>query len=345
MKLGTVNRAAAMLRTSNGAGCTRETLRCDFWNWGPEAVRPPCCTSHLTELTEFVHELLERHGIPHWLDYGTLLGAAREQGLIAWDGDVDFGFLEVDKPRILALEPEITAHGYVVDTESGEGAIRIRYSAVNEQHLDLFWWRDENRTMTSDEPGTYDWPGRHNRTAFPASYLEDMEPVWLCGKQYPAPSPVDDFLVDHRYGPDYMTPARPVGSVWLCPEIEPEEMSASVKRLLSSLAEKDARLARLKFRSRLRLLRPWRAWCNAGLPLSPPARYVEQALAGVPAPERTEVVEQLAYSVAAFDHAIEEFEQPPPLMTMRRFYRRAARGAQMVRARLTRKPRPSFGQS
>jgi hypothetical protein len=176
----------------------------------------------------------------------------REQRLIPWDTDVDFGFLEVDKPRILALEPEITERGYVLDPESGEGAIRIRYSDVNEQHLDLFWWKEEDGRLSSDEPGTYDWPGRHNQTAFPPSYLEDMQPVELYGKPYPAPSPVHDFLVDHRYGADYMTPARAIESVWLCPEIGPEDMTPAVKTLLASLAEKDARLAELKFRSRLR---------------------------------------------------------------------------------------------
>jgi hypothetical protein len=333
-----------MLRTSNGAGCTRETLRCDFWNWGPDAVRPPCCTSHLTELTEFVHELLDRHAILHWVDYGTLLGAVRDEALIAWDTDVDLGFLEVDKPRILALESEITARGFLLDAESGEGAIRVRYSAANEQHLDLFWWKEENGRLVSDEPGTYDWPGRHNQTAFPPSYLEEMQPVRLYGKDYPAPSPVHDFLVDHRYGADYMTPARAIESVWLCPEIGPDDMTPPVSRLLASLANKDARLAELKFRSRLRLARPWRAWCNAGLPLDPPRGYVERALSEAPAAQRSKIVEQLAYSVAAFDHAIDEFQHPPRLITLRRLYRRLVRGKEMVLARFMRRRRRSFGE-
>jgi hypothetical protein len=343
MTSGRLRRAAAMLRTSNGAGCTRDTLQCDFWNWGPGAMRPPCCTAHLTELTEFVHELLARHEITHWVDYGTLLGAVRDEAFIPWDDDVDFGVLEHDVPRVLALEPEITARGYAVDT-TRLGAIRIQYSPANERHVDLWWWREENGRLVSDEPGSYDWPGLSNRTAFPPAYLDDLQPVTLYGKPYPAPSPVHDFLVEHRYGPDYMVPARPVVSVWLRPEIGPDEMTPTVKRLLDRFSELDFRLAQLKHRSRLRHTRPWRAWCNAGLPLRPPERHLERALADVPPEQRTEVVEQLGYSIAAFEHAIDEFEHPPRLAALRRLYRRAVQGALMLRAKLTGIRRRSFGQ-
>jgi hypothetical protein len=344
MTSGLVRRAAAVLRTPNRDGCTRDTLRCDYWNWGSDAARPPCCTAHLTELTEFVHELLERHGITHWVDYGTLLGAVRDQALIPWDGDVDFGVLKTDVPRILALEAEIAARGHVVDIDSGDGAIRIQYSAANEQHLDLFWWREENGRLTSDEPGYYEWPGLHNRTSFPPGYLDDLQPVTLYGRRYPAPSPVHDFLVDHRYGPDYMVPARAIESVWLTPEIGPDELTPPVKRMLASLAEKDGRLAELKHRSRLRRIRAWRAWRNAGLPLNPPRGYVERELADVPPAQRSEVVEQLGYSIAAFDHAIDEFEHPPRLATLRRLYRRAVRGKEMMVAKRKGTRRRWFGE-
>jgi phosphorylcholine metabolism protein LicD len=48
------------------------------------------------ETAVFTHELLTKHGIVHWLDYGSLLGAVRGGELIPWDNDVDFGFLGSD---------------------------------------------------------------------------------------------------------------------------------------------------------------------------------------------------------------------------------------------------------
>src|SRR5689334_8284729 len=103
---------ATLRHPARRAGCTRKTLQCDFWNWGVDEVRPDCCTEHLREMLFFADELLTRHSIPYWLDYGTLLGAAREERLIPWDDDVDLGVWAADRERILALEPEVTAAGY-----------------------------------------------------------------------------------------------------------------------------------------------------------------------------------------------------------------------------------------
>jgi hypothetical protein len=337
-------RVAGILRPPRQEGCTQETARCDFWNWGPDALRPQCCTDHLIELTVFVHELLDRHGITHWLEYGTLLGAVREGAFIPWDEDVDFGVLEADVRRILALEPEIVARGYAIDTSSGPGSIRIRYSRANELHVDLFWWRDQDGHLVSDFSADYEWPGLHNRTSFPAGYLDQLQPVYLYGRQYPAPSPVHDFLVEHRFGSDYMVPARPIMAVWLRPEIGPDELTPAVRRLLASLAEKEGRLAELKYRSRLSRARAWQAWRNAGLPLAPPPSYVDRAIADTPPPERTETVERLAYSVAAFDHAIDELSDPPRFASLRRAYRRGIRAKDMVVAKLRGASRKGFGQ-
>ena len=58
-------------------GCTRESQRCEFWTQGEEYLRPACCTQHLKDLLFYTHDLLRRHGIPHWLDFGAVLGAVR----------------------------------------------------------------------------------------------------------------------------------------------------------------------------------------------------------------------------------------------------------------------------
>src|SRR5438128_7120451 len=95
--------------------CTRFTRACDFWNWGTDSVRPECCTEHLMQLLGFTSDLLARHGIFHWLDYGSLLGAVRDGKLIAWDGDGDFGIQQHDEPAVLALAEEIATAGHRLD--------------------------------------------------------------------------------------------------------------------------------------------------------------------------------------------------------------------------------------
>jgi hypothetical protein len=338
-----LQRTSSVLRPRRREGCTRDTLRCDFWNWGPAALRPDCCTDHLLELTQFAHALLEREGIVHWLDYGTLLGAVRDGKFIPWDEDVDFGVFEADVPRILELVPEIEAAGHAVDV-SDPTVVRIQYSEVNRQHVDLFRWHERDGTLWTDFDSDFDWPGLHDRTSFSRRYVERLEPLELYGRPYPAPSPAHDFLVDHRYGPDYMVPVRPVISVWLYPDLGPDDMTPTVKRMLGELADKDRRLAELNYRSRLGRLRGWQAWRNAGLPLEPPTEFLRAVDEGVPEGESTPAVEHLVYATAALDHAIAELERRPATAPLRRLGRRAVRVALAVAARLGGRPRRGFGE-
>ncbi|KAL9957784.1 hypothetical protein ACROYT_G034728 [Oculina patagonica] len=46
----------------------------------------------LLNMTETVHKILDDFGIEHWLMYGSVFGAVRAKGPLAWDNDVDIGF-------------------------------------------------------------------------------------------------------------------------------------------------------------------------------------------------------------------------------------------------------------
>lgn len=76
--------------------CTAGSLRCEYWTWSPDYLRPDCCTHALRTLLAFTEELLTRHGLPHWLDYGALLGAVRGGAFVPWDSDVDWGVFRDD---------------------------------------------------------------------------------------------------------------------------------------------------------------------------------------------------------------------------------------------------------
>ncbi len=296
-------------------GCTRETLRCDFWNWGIGAARPPCCTDHLLELTSFMHALLERNEIAHWVDYGTLLGAVRDHALIAWDEDVDFGVLAADTDAIVALTPEIEAAGHSVSRPE-PCLIRVDYSPKNEANLDIFTWQEEGDVLTGNFDPSYDWPGVRGHR-FPKRYVETLEPVRIGELSLPAPAPVDRFLIDHRYGPDYMTPARPILRVGLCPEIPPEAMTPRVKEMLATMSEKDHRLSELSTRGRFAQTWLSRLWQVEAVPLSPPRAVKARLVAEIPPEERSDTVEHLAGSIAWLDRAIEEFGSPTAISRAR----------------------------
>ena len=183
--------------------CTRDTERCEYWQQGGSYFRPPCCTAHLKELLFFTRDLLTRHGIPHWLDWGALLGAVRGGELVPWDGDVDFGVLREDRERIVALAPEIERAGFLLDLSEDAYTWRIVLSPTNFLHVDLFHWRDDNGTLKMR------WRAcREDNWAFPRSFIENLQPVFLYGEAFLAPTPVDELLARYRYGDDYLVPQR-----------------------------------------------------------------------------------------------------------------------------------------
>jgi phosphorylcholine metabolism protein LicD len=183
--------------------CTRDTQRCEFWNDGDNYLRPHCCTDHLRELLFFTEDLLTRNGIFHWLDYGSLLGAVRDQALIPWDSDIDWGILRKDMEKVRALESDIAAAGYWLDTSQPD-VWRINFSRLNTQHVDLYPWWEQDGLMKMN------WmDSSPDQWAFPTRWLNKLEPVDLLGRTFPAPSPVHEFLAKYRYGPDYLTPRRP----------------------------------------------------------------------------------------------------------------------------------------
>jgi len=300
-------------------------------------VRPECCTQHLLELMGFTSDLLARHGIVHWLDYGTLLGAVREGELIRWDNDVDFSMLQRQEQAVLALSEEIAAADYCLDT-SQQGVIRILYSEVNELHVDLFLWEVRDGLLLPLEDTSYAWPGMASRLAFPERFIVPIGEISLHGRRFPAPRSAHEFLRDHRYGPSYATPARSIKSIGLYPSYDIEETTPEIERLIARIAAGDQRLAELRSGSRGSHRRAVELWHKAGLPISPNPARVSALLAQVCADRPTATVETLSRSAALVEQAIDELEHRPPGLVIRKAGRRMRRIAEVVVARLQRRP-------
>lgn len=81
--------------TLNWLGCTKLSAPCPFNLYVNRLGlnTAPCCKEHLITLCLYVDRCLTDLGVTHWMEGGTLLGAVREGGLLAWEDDVDISIL------------------------------------------------------------------------------------------------------------------------------------------------------------------------------------------------------------------------------------------------------------
>lgn len=64
------------------------------------------------DITSFVGEVCDRHGLKWFADSGTLLGAVREGGYIAWDDDIDLAMLRADYELFIRYAREELPEGW-----------------------------------------------------------------------------------------------------------------------------------------------------------------------------------------------------------------------------------------
>ncbi len=332
------------LGTRRGEPCTPDTRRCEFWSWGPGYLRPSCCTAHLIRLIDFTHELLDRHGISHWIDYGTLLGAVRDGRLIPWDEDVDLGIRAVDLDAVLSLATEIESAGHQLDT-SNPLVVRINLSPVNTQHVDIYAWREEGDMLRLTWPQGVDWPGMKDRDDFPVGFVDHLEPVVLEGRELMAPSPVERFLVEHRYGPDFRVPLRPVIERELYPDSSPEELTPLLLDLFQAIGRTESELLSLEQRwmRRLAPLSISKRWARSGRPEVADREHLERARGQWSPEDGNELVEQTFDVLARLEQAVDEVARPSSRTRLRRAARRARKLARHGRRLLAAPTRSTVG--
>lgn len=68
------------------------------------------------EILDAVSGFCEKNGIVWFMDSGTTLGAARHQGFIPWDDDIDIGMLRADYDRFLELAENGLPEGFSLHT-------------------------------------------------------------------------------------------------------------------------------------------------------------------------------------------------------------------------------------
>ena len=80
---------------------------------------------HLLDILIDFDRICRNNGIEYWLEYGTLIGAARHGGFIPWDDDLDVSIRKKDHKRLVqALKKDMPSNYYFIDADSKEVCTR-----------------------------------------------------------------------------------------------------------------------------------------------------------------------------------------------------------------------------
>ena len=167
---------------------------------------------------KYIHNLLEKNSIKHWLMYGTLLGCIRDKDVIPYDYDFDFGIMIDDYEKILSLPQEDS--NYKIEKTTGtyyskstkfkvpETKWRISLAVVYKENkvgdLYIYYNCSDGYTRRYDpKEKLLFWP----KSVFPTVLINELEYGYIRDVKLPIPNhPV--LLIEYFYGPMWVTPIR-----------------------------------------------------------------------------------------------------------------------------------------
>ena len=160
--------------------------------WQDPCITPPEDREKLRQAMRAILRASSGKSHTWWLDYGTLLGAWRLADVMAYDFDLDLGYLAQDLPVMREVAAELAPLGLVLDLEDTTiwlDGVRIG---------DVEPWHRHGDTLSRDR----DLSQRHGLVKldrlicddFPAAWVDPVWSLQLAGDFYPCPNHVERFL-------------------------------------------------------------------------------------------------------------------------------------------------------
>lgn len=148
--------------------------------------------------------ILEKHNVNYWVDFGTLLGLVRENDIILYDNDVDICVVSKNLHENKQLVNDFKRVNLRFEKQKHWNAYRVYDSmgCIVDMYINTL---TENSSDPNSEPM---YKGATGKTSdIPAKYIgKPKRKLWKkMNIYYRAPEFTRDTLV-WRYGEDYMTP-------------------------------------------------------------------------------------------------------------------------------------------
>ena len=167
------------------------------------------------EMLSMADKAFNSMGVKAFLSFGTLLGAYRDKGFIAYDPDVDLGVLDANLPENMI---EVMAkYGFQLHKQNhipSTGKVIEDTYIYKGIHLDVFHYFEEDNdyyTLVAQLHETKDWKEANDTDGFPCEKVSviktDFHRQPFMGIEVYMPIKTHEWLVD-MYSETYMTPIK-----------------------------------------------------------------------------------------------------------------------------------------
>lgn len=212
--------------------CDRDTKRCAAAKHY-QSPTPACCLQHIRDLVDHFAGVADELGVTWWADYGTLLGAVRNQGIIPHDKDADLGVDADGFEALLNFQPDVPwedlpnrspsrririreLHGFQWYHKlerpnrsrrrfnyAAGNSLKVFLSTTNRTNVDIFPWY-ENESGVLYRKG-YVGVDRFKGKEFHRDRLYPLQQMEWEHRTVPVPA-YPEWFCRHRYGKDWQTP-------------------------------------------------------------------------------------------------------------------------------------------
>ena len=161
---------------------------------------------HGKEVLAHLAEIIERHQIPAFAAYGTLLGFVREHGFLAHDDDIDLGILpgEWTPKRLLKLLLEEEPGFSFLFAFSYNGQVtelKLQYGGIP---IDFFFYEDDGEKFFA---GSYHYfpdvkypaPNANSAQRVVEPRITGLDKIRVFDIDFPVPANTE-YVLEHLYG-------------------------------------------------------------------------------------------------------------------------------------------------
>lgn len=167
------------------------------------------------EMLNMADKAFNSMGVKAFLSFGTLLGAYRDKGFIAYDPDVDLGVLDTNLPdNMVEIMAKYGFHLHKQNLIPTTGKVIEDTYIYKGIHLDVFHYFEENDdfyTLVAQLHETKDWKEANDTDGFPCEKVSviktDFHRQPFMGIEVYMPIKTHEWLVD-MYSETYMTPIK-----------------------------------------------------------------------------------------------------------------------------------------